>query len=70
MLRHYPSRKDVLLAGEIEEMLTSGTIFTPMLSSKEEYVKTPPIPPSQIKHTASQELARDEEKIFSDDDSK
>ncbi|UYV18972.1 hypothetical protein K1Y77_16245 [Halomonas qaidamensis] len=36
LLRHYPSRKEVLLAGEIEEMLTSGTIFNPMLSSKEE----------------------------------
>ena len=36
LLRHYPSRKEVLLAGELEEKLTSGTIFHPMLSSKEE----------------------------------
>lgn len=36
LLRHYPTRKEVLLAGEIEEKLTSGTVFTPMLSSKDE----------------------------------
>lgn len=36
LLRHYPSRKEVLMAGEMEEKLTSGTIFHPMLSSKEE----------------------------------
>tara|TARA_R110000850_G_scaffold253599_2_gene378803 strand:- start:744 stop:1232 length:489 start_codon:yes stop_codon:yes gene_type:complete len=70
LLRHYPSRKEVLLAGEIEEILMSGTIFTPMLSSKEEYVKTTPIPPSQIEHTISQKIARDDEKMISDDDSK
>lgn len=69
LLRHYPSRKDVLLAGEIEEKLTSGTIFTPMLSSNEEYVKTTPIPPSQIEHTAAQKLARDDVQMLSDDDS-
>lgn len=33
LLRHYPSRKEVLLAAEIEETLTSGTIFNPILSS-------------------------------------
>lgn len=71
LLRHYPSRKDVLLAGEIEEMLMSGTIFfTSVMSSKEEYVKTTPIPPSQIDHTVSQKTARDDEKMISDDDSK
>ena len=31
LLRHYPSRREVLM-----EKLTSGTIFHPMLSSKEE----------------------------------
>ncbi|WP_249976769.1 BPSL0761 family protein [Vreelandella olivaria] len=36
LLRHYPSRKEVLLAAEIEERLTSGTIFNPLLSSREE----------------------------------
>ncbi|TDV88026.1 uncharacterized protein DUF2384 [Halomonas alkaliantarctica] len=69
-MHYYPSRKDVLLACEIEEMHTSGAIFTPMLSSQEEYVSTAPIPPSQAEHTASQELAMDVQETFSDDDSK
>lgn len=70
LLRHYPSRKEVLLAGEMEEKLTSCTIFTPMLSSKEEYVKITSIPPSQIENTASQKLAKDDVQMLSDDDSK
>ncbi|MGP9647481.1 BPSL0761 family protein [Halomonas sp. AOP42-C2-23] len=36
LLRHYPSRKEILLAGQIEEKLTAGTIFTPFLSSTTE----------------------------------
>lgn len=33
LLRHYPSRKEMLLAGQIEEKLTEGSIFTPFFSS-------------------------------------
>ncbi|KTG24730.1 hypothetical protein AWR38_22790 [Idiomarina sp. WRN-38] len=29
LLRHYPSRKEMLLAGQVEEKLTAGSIFTP-----------------------------------------
>lgn len=36
LLRHYPSRKEILLAGQIEEKLTADTIFTPFLSSTTE----------------------------------
>lgn len=36
LLRHYPSRKEMLLAGQIEEKLTAGSIFTPFFSSSME----------------------------------
>jgi hypothetical protein len=33
LLRHYPSRREVLDAGQLEEHLTHGTIFQPIFSS-------------------------------------
>jgi len=33
LLRHYPSRSEMLLAGRVEERLTGGTIFEPTFSS-------------------------------------
>lgn len=33
LLRHYPSRMDMLGAGQMEEHLTNGTIFQPVFSS-------------------------------------
>lgn len=36
LLRHYPSRREVLYAGQMEEHLCEGTIFHPKFSSKEE----------------------------------
>lgn len=64
LLRHYPSRKEVLLAGEIEEVLTSGTIFNPMLSSDEEAANTAILADSLIKHLAPHALAREDEALL------
>lgn len=33
LLRHYPSRQEMLLAGHVEEQLTEGTLFQPTFSS-------------------------------------
>lgn len=33
LLRHYPSRMDILGAGQLEEHLVDGTIFQPVFSS-------------------------------------
>ena len=33
LLRHYPSRREMLLAGQVEERLTEGTLFQPTFSS-------------------------------------
>jgi len=33
LLRHYPSRQEMLLAGQVEEQLTEGTLFQPTFSS-------------------------------------
>lgn len=33
LLRHYPSREEMLLAGRVQEKLTEGTIFEPTFSS-------------------------------------
>jgi hypothetical protein len=33
LLRHYPSRREMLLAGQVEEHLTEGTLFQPTFSS-------------------------------------
>ncbi|MGM1054087.1 MAG: BPSL0761 family protein [Pseudomonadota bacterium] len=33
VLRHYPSRQEMLLAGRVEEQLSEGTIFQPFFSS-------------------------------------
>jgi len=33
LLRHYPSREEMLLAGQVEERLTEGTLFQPTFSS-------------------------------------
>lgn len=33
LLRHYPSRLEMLGAGQLEEQLTGGTIFQPVFSS-------------------------------------
>lgn len=32
LLRHYPSRQEMLLAGQVEERLTEGTLFQPTFS--------------------------------------
>lgn len=71
LLRHYPSRKEVLLAGEIEESLTSGTIFSPMLSSREEAANIKSISTAAIiKPMDSQELTSDDKRMLSAGDSK
>ena len=33
LLRHYPSRREMPLAGQVEERLTEGTLFQPTFSS-------------------------------------
>ena len=33
VLRHYPSRQEMLLAGRVEEKLSEGTLFQPTFSS-------------------------------------
>jgi len=33
LLRHYPSRSEMLLAGRVEERLTEGTLYEPTFSS-------------------------------------
>lgn len=33
MLRHYPSRGEMLLAGQVEEHLCEGTLYQPTFSS-------------------------------------
>ena len=33
LLRHYPSRQEMLLAGQVAERLTEGTLFQPTFSS-------------------------------------
>lgn len=33
LLRHYTSRQEMLLAGQVEEQLTEGTLFQPTFSS-------------------------------------
>jgi len=33
LLRHYPTRKEMLLAGQVEEKLAEGTLFQPTFSS-------------------------------------
>ncbi|WP_282722364.1 BPSL0761 family protein [Halomonas kalidii] len=33
LLRHYPSRREMLLAGQVEERPTEGTHFQPVFSS-------------------------------------
>ena len=33
LLRHYPSRREMLLAGQVEERLCEGTLYQPVFSS-------------------------------------
>lgn len=33
LLRHYPSRQEMLLAGQVKERLTEGTLLQPTFSS-------------------------------------
>ena len=33
LLRHYPTRKEMLLAGQVEEKLAEGTLFQPTFRS-------------------------------------
>ena len=33
LLRHYPTRREMLLASQVEEHLTEGTLFQPTFSS-------------------------------------
>lgn len=33
LLRHYPSRREMLLAGQVEERLCEGTLYLPVFSS-------------------------------------
>ncbi len=35
LLRHYPSREEILLAGKLEEGADEGMLFMPLFSSEE-----------------------------------
>ncbi|HEB06604.1 hypothetical protein LCGC14_0317290 [marine sediment metagenome] len=70
LLRHYPSRKEMLLAGEIEEKLTSGTLFNPIFSSTLDTVIPDSLTSSLYEDTDPQQLARNVENTQSADKSK